>query len=1541
MVFRKFKPLKQWGKMDTRIYKEILAARNKRKMPSFVISPAVQEHGIEIHDPNASGFFTSASQELPTIKHPAHTIPQIHEHPLFKSMKCLLFDGTEAFTDGIDQACSLSKAVKKIGFPEAVLNLASKILLPERFEDCVCDCIMHGERYDPTLEKLPRYFDPIIFWTNYFPNRVYGIPTLTKGNIILDNLFRTVHLMAVGHSQLLDLRAMIEIRNAENETIPFVLRSVPHIIVQSPEPIKPWAKPMSLNNMQVPDTAPINPRIDLTSDHIYNDKAVLPRAEENLFIDTVLWCHEQNQKYPWTLEQLSAKAIVTCFGAAVTQATRHGLPVTEDIKNQPIVTRGVQLVNGRLDLVVFQLNSLDISNDSDSCKNIAWIESGLQLYKPGKFTENMDKVEDLNMDTFRKFMALLLIGLVRNILDFSNLRYYMSLVFFLSQHLKFLRRNLTTLPSTYRGFDSNRVTILYFTLSALDVLGKLDEEVDAEQREQLIDWIYRLQLTSNSGKILKNLFTWIKAMGFCMPTTPNYGFMDLGCSIYGGINMNPKVDDKGLNSTSDNYYITQHNLAHHWRRQFMIPHSVGFPQLITHTTPWTSGSTALRHKGHWSYNIPSDHLKNRNLLTTVDDTTDGTMRLWSVSEFSDRKQLLQFRLRCKQKKGLDEWSLTTIDVEDQDLLDHEASVMEQITSQVTCEGSKNILREQQIFQSNLSAKFCRVLNVDSSLLELRSWTPSQDKHCIFARGEEKLYLCDPVNNVILTLFERPVHSLSFIPHMYNEIIFLDSDRFIWHGEVGGNLIQLKCAVHDIESVLGSDHPRLVYASGKNSVHLIDLRVGSSSGEILYTVPEYDDSSRNSYYYQYESAFERQSIHKLCSLPDAPQVVLICLSKRFVLVDERMRGLVCLEMGHSIYHGGHYVTAAPPLQDIIGGGAIYPIYALQHTIFPDVQTFSLYRHSDSTMWSSLASIKRLQQPQSAAAFYRQHPKHQLRISRRAERQLFGGGPTRAITFVKSGSQKLYLFRMMDDGSLWNEEISIQDDKKRLKRALRKGAAKIKRMIDNNDQIHLRVDDMGSGLKQEGKVFNVKTDFDLLQNNFHGAINEIDPLDTRPELSCSDPELVISVHDDQLLSKIQSLFSWMLEQFFNQFFSVCCETFSYRITSIFDTTNFWQKGCSKQAYGFRGSLGFSVPADISKIENNADTSIEGAATVVANRSPYDSAHISQTYVSLCCLLILGDDLSRVDRKAVLEGVRCCQVDDGSFRGQEGTENDMRFVYCAIAICFMLNDFGTIDLKSVLKFIQRCVNFDGGIGQAPMLESHGGSTFCAVASLAMAGHLWDESVLTHQQIERLIKWALWKQNDGFHGRANKPDDSCYSFWIGGTLKILDVYVFVNEEKLRSFILSTQDMLIGGFSKFIDVVSDALHTCYSISALSLLREPDFLTLYTPLNITSRAAEHLIAHLLSGELSKNDFFKAAAVLFVNRRCYRSEPDYLLHQQDGHALIKHWVMRRAICLLIHIVSELGAGRFWFPETCPSKHPPQVEHLLVSYVVEIRAVSGCT
>jgi len=44
------------------------------------------------------------------------------------------------------------------------------------------------------------------------------------------------------------------------------------------------------------------------------------------------------------------------------------------------------------------------------------------------------------------------------------------------------------------------------------------------------------------------------------------------------------------------------------------------------------------------------------------------------------------------------------------------------------------------------------------------------------------------------------------------------------------------------------------------------------------------------------------------------------------------------------------------------------------------------------------------------------------------------------------------------------------------------------------------------------------------------------------------------------------------------------------------------------------------------------------------PYDSGHIAMTYTALLSLVILGDDLSRVNRAAVITGLRQLQLADG---------------------------------------------------------------------------------------------------------------------------------------------------------------------------------------------------------------------------------------------------------------------------------------------------------
>lgn len=71
-----------------------------------------------------------------------------------------------------------------------------------------------------------------------------------------------------------------------------------------------------------------------------------------------------------------------------------------------------------------------------------------------------------------------------------------------------------------------------------------------------------------------------------------------------------------------------------------------------------------------------------------------------------------------------------------------------------------------------------------------------------------------------------------------------------------------------------------------------------------------------------------------------------------------------------------------------------------------------------------------------------------------------------------------------------------------------------------------------------------------------------------------------------------------------------------------------GAVKQC-GFRGGSSIGVPY-------NSPSS--------HSEFPYDDAHIAQTYSALCCLKILGDDLGRVNKRAVIGALKYLQQEDG---------------------------------------------------------------------------------------------------------------------------------------------------------------------------------------------------------------------------------------------------------------------------------------------------------
>ncbi len=228
----------------------------------------------------------------------------------------------------------------------------------------------------------------------------------------------------------------------------------------------------------------------------------------------------------------------------------------------------------------------------------------------------------------------------------------------------------------------------------------------------------------------------------------------------------------------------------------------------------------------------------------------------------------------------------------------------------------------------------------------------------------------------------------------------------------------------------------------------------------------------------------------------------------------------------------------------------------------------------------------------------------------------------------------------------------------------------------------------------------------------------------------------------------------------------------------------------------------------------------------------AHISMTYTALCCLTILGDDLSRVKKDQVIASLRCLQSDNGCFQAVSfGSENDTRFLFCAVAISFILQDWSGINVDRAFEHLKASQAFDGGFGLNRGLEGHGGSTYCAVASLKLLGKLKD---LGADCVESLERFCVNRQIGGFNGRVNKPADTCYTFWVGGSIKMLENQ-WLHAESTRPFLMTCQNGVMGGFSKVPGTLPDILHAHYSVCGMSLIGEPGFAEIVPELGLTLR----------------------------------------------------------------------------------------------------------
>ena len=63
-----------------------------------------------------------------------------------------------------------------------------------------------------------------------------------------------------------------------------------------------------------------------------------------------------------------------------------------------------------------------------------------------------------------------------------------------SRHIRYWLRCLKThLPTLYQSNDSSRMTLAFFTVSALDLLDALESSISVDERAAYVDWVYHCQ----------------------------------------------------------------------------------------------------------------------------------------------------------------------------------------------------------------------------------------------------------------------------------------------------------------------------------------------------------------------------------------------------------------------------------------------------------------------------------------------------------------------------------------------------------------------------------------------------------------------------------------------------------------------------------------------------------------------------------------------------------------------------------------------------------------------------------------------------------------------------------------------------------------------------------------------------------------------------------------------------------------------------------------------------------------------------------------
>ena len=238
------------------------------------------------------------------------------------------------------------------------------------------------------------------------------------------------------------------------------------------------------------------------------------------------------------------------------------------------------------------------------------------------------------------------------------------------------------------------------------------------------------------------------------------------------------------------------------------------------------------------------------------------------------------------------------------------------------------------------------------------------------------------------------------------------------------------------------------------------------------------------------------------------------------------------------------------------------------------------------------------------------------------------------------------------------------------------------------------------------------------------------------------------------------------------------------------------------------------------------------------PMQLAHLAPTFAAVSAIVVSSEhdqELLTLNRPKLLEFLLSVKSPTGGFSMHVDGESDMRGTYCAIASASHLGLITKDLIKGVADYVMDCQTYEGGIAaHVGGAEAHGGYMYCGIATLGILSRILGREWFLENadKFKRMRWWCLQRQclEGGFNGRTGKLVDSCYSFWIGASLKVLDLiddFLLDGEGDLRegewarvgleSYVLCACQNWSGGVRDKPGKNPDYYHTCYGLSGLAV----------------------------------------------------------------------------------------------------------------------------